>query len=883
MVMQSRDIRKLFTEYFAEHAHVELPSSSLIPPSNDPTVLLTTAGMQQMTPYFLGLEQPPAPRMTTIQKCFRTVDIDEVGDESHNTFFEMLGNFSVGDYFKRDAIYYAWDFLTRVLEIAPERLSVTVNPDDDETRRLWTAVVGLPPERIHDDPSNIWGPVGDSGPCGPNSEIYCDRGARYGCGQPDCGLNCPRCDRHLEVWNLVFMAWFQEADGTRRDLVKKNVDTGMGLERISLIMQDVPSVFDTDLYLPVLQRAAELAGVSYGRDARIDRSLRVVADHGRAVTFLVADGVLPGNEGRGYVLRRILRRAVRHGRLVGIERAFLNDIAEVVVAEFSDQYPNLAQRRETIQRVVTHEEESFRRTLANGMSRFDQLAHTVTAAGETTIPGADAFRLYDTFGFPLELTRELAADAGLSLDEAGFETAFEAQRAQSRASAKEFEDTSRGRTALYAAAQGAPVEFLGYETTANDATITDLFSAEGAVEQREAGQIAELVLDRTAFYGESGGQAGDTGLIQTETGTFRVDDTQRPSPTLLVQRGVVSEGFVRVGQVARATVDAQRRQAIRRNHTATHVLHRALRIVLGDETHQAGSLVAPDRLRFDFSSAQALGQDGLQRVTEIANQIVLADEPVETAQSSYQEAVAHGAMALFGEKYGAVVRVVTIPAYSAELCGGTHVRRTGEIGPILIVSEGSVGSGVRRIEALPGDASLKQLLRDHGVATEAARALRAPIEELPRELRALQEQLRERERELEQLRVQFVATDVDGLAARATAVHGTQVLATRLDADDRDMLLQVGDRLRDKLGSGAIVLGSLIDGQPALLAMITKDVVARGGHAGKLMQEIALLVGGRGGGRPELAQGGGSDAGQLDTALAAVSGVIERQLAGSTT
>jgi alanyl-tRNA synthetase len=881
--MKSRDIRKLFTDYFAEHAHVELPSSSLIPPSNDPTVLLTTAGMQQMTPYFLGLEQPPSPRLTSIQKCFRTVDIDEVGDESHNTFFEMLGNFSVGDYFKRDAIRYAWDFLTRVLEIDPDRLAVTVYPDDDESRQLWQEVVGLPLSRIHDDPTNIWGPVGDSGPCGPDSEIYCDRGAQYGCGEPDCGPNCPRCDRYLEIWNLVFMSWYQEPDGSRHNLARPNVDTGMGLERISLIMQDVPSVFDTDLYLPLLLRAAELAGVTYGEDARADSSLRVIADHGRAVTFLVADGVLPGNEGRGYVLRRILRRAVRHGRLLGIERAFLNDIVDVVVAEYADQYPNLGERRETIHRVVAHEEEAFRRTLANGISRFDQLAHSLTAAGETLMPGEEVFRLYDTYGFPLELTRELAADAGLSIDEAGFETAFEAQRAQSRANVKEFEDSSRGRTALYAAAKGAPVAFLGYDVTANDATVTDLFSADGAVEQVEAGQVAELVLDRTAFYGESGGQVGDTGLIQTETGTFRVDDTQRPSPTLLVHRGVVSEGFVRVGQAAQATVDAARRQAIRRNHTATHVLHRALRIVLGDETHQAGSLVAPDRLRFDFTSSQALGQDGLQRVTEIANQIVLADEPVETAQESYQAAVSSGAMALFGEKYGDVVRVVTIPAYSSELCGGTHVRRTGEIGPIVVVAEASIGSGVRRIEALTGEASLNQLMRAQAVATELGRALRAPVEALPGELRALQEQLRERERELEQLRVQLATADVDSLTSGVAQVNGAQVLATRLDASDRDTLLHVGDRLRDKLGSGVVVLGSVIDGQPALLAMVTKDLVARGGHAGKLIQEVAPIVGGRGGGRPEVAQGGGSDAGQLDAALAAVSGVIERQLAGSTT
>ena len=858
-----------------------MPSSSLIPPSNDPTVLLTTAGMQQMTPFFLGLEQPPALRLTSIQKCFRTVDIDEVGDESHLTFFEMLGNFSVGDYFKRDAMRFAWDFLTNELGIAPWRLSVTVYPDDAEARRLWPEVVGLPPERIHNDPDNIWGPVGDSGPCGPNSEIYCDRGAQHGCGEPDCGPNCPRCDRYLEIWNLVFMEWFQEPDGARHDLEKKNIDTGMGLERISLIMQDVASVYDTDLYLPVIERAAQLAGVRYKSDAAADRSLRVIGDHGRAVTFLVADGVLPGNEGRAYVLRRVLRRAVRHGRILGIERPFLNEIADVVIAEFADQYPELRGRRETIRRVIAHEEEAFSRTLATGIARFEALANATRTAGSTRLPGVEVFRLYDTSGFPVELTRELAAEAGLDIDQPGFDAALEERRRQSRATAKEFEDSSRGRVALYAEAKGAPVEFLGYEATTNEATITDLFSVDGSVEQVAAGEYAELVLDRTAFYGESGGQVGDTGVIATDTGTFRVDDTQRPGANLIVHRGAVTEGFVRVGQPARATVNAERRLAIRRNHTATHVLHRALRMVLGEETHQAGSLVAPDRLRFDFTSNQALGPLGLERVSTIANDIVLNDELVDVAYTSYREAVERGAMALFGEKYGDVVRIVSIPGYSTELCGGTHVARTGEIGPILVLSEASIGSGVRRIEALTGVEALKQLTRAQAMATEVSRTLRTSMEEAPRELRALQDQLREREREIDALRVRLASADIEKLVSQTVDVRGARVLATRLDTGDRDTLLQVGDRLRDKLGSGVIVLGGLINEQPALVAMVTRDVVARGGHAGKLVQELAPLVGGRGGGRPELAQGGGSNAAGLDAALATAAGAVERQIAGS--
>jgi alanyl-tRNA synthetase len=846
--MQSRDIQFIFTDFFAERGHVDVPSSSLIPPTNDPTVLLTTAGMQQMTPYFLGLEPPPGMRMTSTQKCFRTVDIDEVGDESHCTFFEMLGNFAVGDYFKRDAMRYAWDLLTKVYGIDPARLTVTVYPEDDESRRLWKEEVG-------------------------------DRGAQYGCGQPDCGPNCPRCSRHLEVWNLVFMGLFQEPDGTRRELENKNIDTGMGLERISTILQDVPSIYDTDLYQPIISRAAEIAGVSYKDDERSDRSLRIIADHARAVTFLIGDGVLPGNEGRGYVLRRILRRAVRHGRLLGIERPFLAAVAEAVVDEFSDRHPELHERRATILRVIANEEEAFRRTLAIGISRFEVLAQSLRDANESVIPGEEAFRLYDTFGFPFELTQELAADAGMTIDRDQFASALEQSRARSRAAVKAFADSERGRAALYAAATGAPVEFLGYDHTANDGVITDLFGTDAAVEQLDAGQPGELVLDRTVFYGESGGQVGDTGTISTETGVFVVHDTERPAPTLVVHRGEVTGGFVRVGQPAAAAIDAERRAAIRRNHTATHVLHRALRKVLGDDTHQAGSLVAPDRLRFDFTSAEPLGPDGIERVRRIANRIPLQDIDVQAETMPYAEAIRRGAIALFGEKYGDLVRVVSIGDYSAELCGGTHVARTGEIGPIVVLSESSIGSGVRRIEALTGEAALDHLARSDTVTSELARALHVPVDGLLDEVRRLGSALRERDRTIERLELALATSDIDRLVEHAVQVDGTRVIAIRVPAQDRDTMLQIGDRLRDKLRSGVIVLATEIDAQPALVAMVTRDLVGRGVNAGKLIQEIAPIVGGRGGGRPDVAQGGGSDAARLDEALASVEAIVRRQVA----
>jgi alanyl-tRNA synthetase len=879
--MQSRQIRQLFTEFFAERGHFAVPSSSLIP-HNDPTVLLTTAGMQQMTPYFLGLEHPPALRMTSIQKCFRAVgkadDVMEVGDDTHLTFFEMLGNFSVGDYFKDGAIDLAWDLITNHFGIKPEQLWVTVNPDDDYSRQYWHTKVGVPLRKIQDDPGNIWGPVGESGPCGPNTEIYFDLDYNE---RGDDGLGPMSADEHryVEFWNLVFMEFFQEPDGSRRQLERQNVDTGMGLERISLVLQGVRSIYDTDLFLPIITRAAEIAGVQYGASLQSDHALRIIGDHGRGVTFLVADGVRPGNEGRGYVLRRLFRRAVQQGRSIGIEQPFMTRIADIVIERFSEQYPELARNRQAIHRVIEHEEEAFRRTLAGGLNRFESLIDQLERAGVNQIPGDEAFRLHDTYGFPIDLTRELAARSGLEVDLDGFRTALTAQRNRSRAQLEQFADESRRRAPLYAAVGGGTSRFLGYDQEIADTRIAAILG-DATQESAEQGDALELVLAETPFYGESGGQVGDTGLITTETGSFQVTDTQRPSPELVIHRGEVVDGYIEVGQTARAEVDHARRQAIRRNHTATHLLHKALRIALGDETHQAGSLVAPDRLRFDFTSLQPLGQEGVELVTALANAEVLADEPVQVEFTDYPQAIERGAMALFGEKYGDIVRVVEVPGYSIELCGGTHVTRTGEIGPIVVLSEASIGSGIRRIEALTGNAALDYLTGLHRQATVLARDLRVAVEDIPNEVAALQRALRERDRRLEQLQLQLATSDIDTLLGRAQPVDGTRLLVTRIDADDRDTLLRVGDRLRDRLQSGVIVLGASIDERPALLAMVTSDQTGRGLHAGKIIQELAPLVGGRGGGRPELAQGGGTEIAKLDDALAAAPDVVARMVNG---
>ncbi len=880
--ISGEEVRRRFVEFFAERGHREVPSSSLVP-HNDPTVLLTTAGMQQMTPYFMGLEQPPAQRLVSVQKCFRTVDIDEVGDESHCTFFFMLGNFSVGDYFKRESLEWSWEFLTRVLGIPEDRLYPTVHPDDEDALRIWRDVIGVPEERIGKLDDNWWGPVGATGPNGPDSEIYFDRGPEHGCGSADCAPGCD-CERYLEVWNNVFMEFVQHPDGTRTALPRQHVDTGMGLERLAMVMQRAESVYDIDLYQAIIQYVARLAGVSYGSDPETDRALRIIADHARGGTFLIADGVLPGNEGRSYVLRRILRRAIRAGRKLGLEEPFLAGVAGVVIDQFAHHHRELTDRRGQIEKVLTHEEESFGRTLSAGMARFqtlvEELARKAAGQGETvarTLPGREVFRLYDTYGFPFDLTLELAREQGLEVDQIGFEEAFAEQRDISRGrSADAFRDRARSRAELYVDLAQGPTEFLGYQETAADARVLGMVSADGPVDEAEAGDAIEVILDRTPFYGESGGQIGDTGSIRTETGLINIDDTFKPTPDIHVHRGTVAEGFVRAGETARAEIDAERRGAIRRNHTATHLLHRALRLVVGEESRQAGSLVAPDRLRFDFTALEGVTEDELLNVAAIVNHEIARNVPVTTEVKPYQDAVEDGATALFGEKYGDVVRVVEIPEFSQELCGGTHVGATGDIGPFLIVSEGSVAAGVRRIEAVTGDAAIERMLTQQRLLEQSGRSLRATWSDVPEQIDALQERIRGLERETERLRGQLAAARVGDLLDRAVEVNGRRVLAVRADVDGKDALRQMGDRLRDRMGSGVVVLGAVIDGRPSLLAMVTPDLVAQGVKAGDIVRETAAIVDGKGGGRPELAEAGGKDAEKLDAALEAVAGIVER-------
>jgi alanyl-tRNA synthetase len=879
--MNSNEIRKTFIEFFRERDHRHMPSSSLVP-VNDPTVLLTTAGMQQMTPYFLGLEAAPARRMTSVQKCFRTVDIEEVGDESHLTFFEMLGNFSVGDYFKAEAISWAWELITEHFQIPVDRLHVTVHLDDDYAWDYWKSEIGVSEKHLRrlGDEDNWWGPVGETGPNGPDSEIFYDRGEQYGCGTDDCGPGCD-CGRFLEFWNLVFMEVFKEEDGNQTPLPSKNIDTGMGLERIASILQGTKTVFETDLYMPIIQYVSELTDVKYHESDRTDRSLRVLADHGRAVTFLISDGVFPGNEGRSYVLRRVLRRAVRHGRLLGLEGPFLSSVARTVAEEFGEHYPDLNSQITRIQKVIDHEETHFNQTLSTGIERFDDVLGRVKRSGESVIPGEEAFRLYDTYGFPLELTEELAADHEMEVDRESFNEAMERQRKASRAGAGHTAGAGGANvSAIQAIASGQVTAFTGYDEDETQTRVLGILRENERADSVQAGDQATIILEATPFYAESGGQIGDTGVISAETGTFEVRDTQRPLPDVIVHYGELRDGFIESGASVTASIDTERRSRIRRNHTATHLLHAALRETLGEHAQQAGSLVAPDRLRFDFTNLEPVGTERIRAIQEKVARQILRDSEVLSDVTSYDDAIARGAMALFGEKYGDEVRMISIDRYSQELCGGTHVSRTGEIGPFVITEEASVASGVRRIEALTGESAISYLLELQQTVEELERTMHVPGDQLVAQATSLHQRIREYEREIERLRVQMASGQVETILSDATDIEGIPVVSAVVDATSRDVLLQLADRCRDKLGSGVIVLGANIDEKPALLAVVTKDLTERGLHAGKLIGAIASHVGGKGGGRPEMAQGGGTDVAGLKTAIDSAANAAREQLSG---
>ena len=998
--MQAHEIRKAYLDFFQDKGHIHVPSSSLIPAA-DPTLLLTSAGMVQFKPYFTGEMTPPSPRLTSVQKCFRVSDVDEVGDASHLTFFEMLGNFSIGDYFKADAIAWGWEFVTQQMKLDPERLWVSVFTDDDEAHDLWVKT-GVPTERIRrfGEADNYWGPAGDEGPCGPCSEVHYNFGGACRLGKPDddCGPNC-ECGRFLELWNLVFMQFYQDRDGNRTPLPNPNIDTGMGLERAAVILQEVDSIYETDLFQPIVERVVELSGKPYSQDSETDVAIRVVAEHARSATFLIADGVVPSNEGRGYVLRHLIRRAIRYGRKLGLESVeggFLSPVADIVIQRMSDPYPELASGRDFVLRVLQVEEEQFGETYVRGTllftgffdyvgelqnvldrlrlslkdtppdldnlgqadytrsldraidfltsrgigftdlrseqemagmhisvdtlvrplrgaeaeelraadrnrkadvvtSRLDSIQQRLNEA-KRQVPGSLTFLLHDTYGFPVEVTAEIAREHGLEVDMEGFKREMAAQRDRARAAAGFGGDADATR--VYQELGVGGTRFLGYDATTASSVVVALISDGESVEKAASGQRVEVVLQETPFYAEGGGQVGDAGTISGPQGMLRVEDTQSPVTDLIVHRGTVAEGTISIGDTLDAAVDPERRTSAARNHTATHLLHAALRQVLGSHVRQQGSLVAPDRLRFDFTHVSYVSQGELRQVEALVNDRIRANVAVHKRETTYRQAVAEGALAFFGDRYGDSVRVVevpgdtpsstavsdgnTIPAFSYEVCGGIHLDATGDIGYCHITGESSIGAGLRRIEAVTGRAAEAMVWEQEALLERVAHQLEtspgeleARVTSLVQETARLRRETSAQERTASRDQAQDI-WDAKG-SARTQEFNGIKVVSGIAQVSSAETLRDIGDWLRDKLGGGAVVLGTVVRERPMLLVMVTSDPVARGLHAGNAVKEAAKVMGGGGGGGPEMAQAGGRDADKLEDAVQAAVDTLAQQ------
>lgn len=880
----ARALRKAFLEFFQEKGHLLLPSDSLVP--KDPSLLFTSAGMVQFKPYFLGVAQPPHPRIVTVQKCLRTTDIDSVGDLSHLTFFEMLGNFSLGDYFKREAILWAWEFVVERLRIDPDKLQVTVFRDDEEAYSVWHQEVGLRANRIWrlGEKTNYW-PAnaiseGPNGPCGPCSEIFYDTGLGQECSNAECGPACD-CGRWLEIWNLVFMQYERSEEKGKPKLTplpKQNIDTGMGLERTAAVLMGFDSPYETDVFAPILKRIEQLAGVRYKADEAQDNAIRLIADHIRAATFCIADGIIPQNEGRGYVLRRLIRRAILRGqRVLGFDKPFFAEVVPGVIEALGDQYSELVNRQDYIQLTLRLEEERFRQTVATGLARLEEMLDSQKVRASKVLDGGSLFMLYDTYGFPLELTQEVAAERGVQVDLEGFKQAMEEQRRRAREasgiSEKLFVETGAALKEI-AARKIAPTVFLGYQRTESESQVLAIIHQGELVQSAVEGDPVELVLDRTPFYAEAGGQVGDTGWIESENFRFKVEDTQK-SEGYYLHIGQVVEGKVQENDSpVHARIDAERRRHIMRNHTATHLLHAALRRVLGPHVVQAGSLVAPDRLRFDFTHPKPLHEEEIEQIESLVNEKILDEiEVVVHWEVPLEEARRRGAMALFGEKYGERVRMIEIPGFSLELCGGTHLKNTVETGLFKIISESSVAAGVRRIEALTG-AGLYQWLRERErLVREAAERLNTAPTDLPQAVERLRAQLKEAQLQMERLRqLQLAQT---GSELEPVEINGIPLIAYKALGADSKSLGSLADRLIQK-GAGVVVVGSAHDGKVMLVVKVAPEWVQKGVHAGELVRQVAQIAGGTGGGRAEFAQAGGRDPAKLDDALAAVPELLKK-------
>ncbi len=876
--MTSDEIRNLFLEFFHERGHTILPSSSLVP-HGDPSLLFTTAGMVQIKPFFLGIQTPPNVRIATCQKCFRTTDVDSVGDGTHLTFFEMLGNFSVGDYFKKESIAWAWEFVTEYLHLDSDRLWASVYLDDDEAFALWEQT-GVPANRIYrfGEEDNFWGPAGNSGPCGPCSELHYDRGAQYGCTLPTCGPNCD-CGRFVEIWNLVFTQYDQKPDGSRTLLPKPNIDTGMGLERVVAAVQDRDTVYETDLFSRLISLVSTLSGHRYGEDAELDRAMRIVVEHGRGMAFLVADGVLPTNEGRGYVLRRILRRAALFGRRLGLSRPFLTQVADAVIAQMSPTYPELSEHRQLVLDVIKAEEQRFMVTLETGVGIVDDLVEQAIVSGRATLSGEDVFRLYDTYGFPRELTAEVARERGISIDADGFETALERQREKARTS-----HSFHSAGALDASVVGAPpTEFLGYEVLNVQATVLSITKAQRAVDAAGEGEEVDIILDSSPFYGEMGGQVGDSGRLSNGAVDVDVLNTLRTPADVIIHRSRITRGSLSIGDTVFAMVEEGRRLDIARNHTATHLLQAALRATLGQQASQRGSLVEPDRFRFDFTWIGSIDREQIDAFERWVNEKVRANLIVTTRHAAYDDAVEQGAIALFDEKYGDEVRVVAVgePPISVELCGGTHVNATGQIGLFVIVNEGSVGTGLRRIEAVTGRIA-EELSRSRSRALlSIADKLETQVNGVEGRLSSVLDDTEALRKRLGTLERQLAASMVDSLAAQAISVQSVPLIISRVDGLSTHVLREMGDSLRDKLGECIAVFATVEGGRPFFLVMASAGLAGQGVHAGQIAMRAARVTGGGGGGKPTMAQAGGKDPRKLGDALEEARRAVEEQLTAS--
>ena len=871
------ELRERYLKFFESKDHLRLPSFPLVP-QNDASLLLINSGMAPLKPYFTGSEEPPRKRVTTCQKCIRTPDIENVGKTArHGTFFEMLGNFSFGDYFKKEVIPWAWEFITKDLQIPEDRLYVSVYLEDDEAFEIWTKEVGVSPDRMvrMGKEDNFW-EIG-TGPCGPCSEIYFDRGEDKGCGSPDCKVGCD-CDRYIEFWNLVFTQFNRDNEGNYTKLAKPNIDTGMGLERLACMMQDVDNLFEVDTIRNILNNICKTAKVEYRKSEKTDVSIRVITDHIRSTTMLVSDGVIPSNEGRGYVLRRLLRRAARHGKLLGIGTPFLHDVAKIVIHESKEAYPELAEKAEYIQKVIKIEEERFDTTIDQGLNILNEFISETKSRNESVISGAVVFKLHDTYGFPLDLTREIAEENGLGIDEEGFKVEMEEQKKKAREAVKNKNGAGWDENIYAKLDKNFKTEFVGYENTETEAKVTYIVKDDMLVEHAQEGDIITVILDKTPLYAESGGQVGDIGSIETDLCVIRVEDCKKTPDGKYLHTGVVEKGIIEEGSTVKVKIDILRRMAIARNHTTTHLIQKALRNVLGSHVTQAGSLVEPDRLRFDFHHFSSIAPEDLRKIEREVNQKILENLKVTSNEMPIEEARKRGAMALFGEKYGNVVRLVKMGDYSLELCGGTHLDSTSQAGLVKILGESGVAAGVRRIEAFTGEAAIEYFNEKEKTLSDVATALKTTPQDSVKKVETLAIELKNAEKEIESLRRKLISGSLDEILGKAVEIKGIKVVSARFDQLDMDGLRNTSDMIKNKIGSGVVVLGSDFGDKVSFVVTATKDVLDRGIHSGNIIREVAKAAGGGGGGRPDMAQAGGKDVSKINEALQSAIRVIEAQV-----